>query len=125
MSQVLWVGVGGFVGSICRFLLIEMIRGWTNGAAFPYWTLAVNVIGCLIIGILSRLAETNALFTPDVRAFVFVGVLGGFTTFSTFSSETMALVRAGDLMSACVNTAAHLLLGFGAVWLGRLLASGG
>lgn len=94
----------------------------TGSAAFPFGTLAVNTLGCLVIGFLSQLAETRGVFTPETRALVFVGVLGGFTTFSTFSNETWNLLRGNQIFPALTNIGAHLLLGLGAVWLGRTLA---
>jgi CrcB protein len=90
---------------------------------FPYGTLAVNVLGCLVIGALSALAENRGVFTAEARLFVFVGILGGFTTFSTFSNETMNFLREGDTLRAVVNMAAQLFLGLGAVWLGRSIVT--
>ncbi|PYV41862.1 MAG: hypothetical protein DMG06_15795 [Acidobacteria bacterium] len=77
---------------------------------------------CLVIGFLSQLAEARGVFMAESRAFVFIGVLGGFTTFSTFSNETMNLLRDGERLLAVVNIAAHLVPGLIAVWLGRVLA---
>jgi CrcB protein len=79
-------------------------------------------LGCLAIGFLSQLADARGVFTPETRALVFVGVLGGFTTFSTFSNESLNLLRGNEVFPALANIAAHLLLGLGAVWLGRALA---
>jgi CrcB protein len=86
---------------------------------FPYGTLAVNnVIGCFVIDALSALAENRGVLTTEAHLFVFVGILGGFTTFSTFGNETMNFLREGDNLRAVGNVAAQLILGLGAVWLG-------
>jgi CrcB protein len=122
MGKLLLVGAGGFIGSVLRYLASGYVQQWTQTASFPYGTLAVNVLGCLVIGFLSQLAETRGVFTPETRALVFVGVLGGFTTFSTFSNESLNLLRGNEVFPALANIAAHLLLGLGAVWLGRALA---
>jgi len=122
VDKLLLVGAGGFIGSILRYLASGYVQQWTQTASLPYGTLAVNVLGCLVIGFLSQLAETRGVFTPETRALVFVGVLGGFTTFSTFSNETLNLLRDNQLFSALMNLSAHILLGLGAVWLGRALA---
>ena len=90
-------------------------------AVFPYGTLAVNVFGCLAIGLLVGLLESRQLLGPELRGFVLIGVLGGFTTFSTFGYETFALAHAGDLARASANVGAHILLGLPAVWLGYSL----
>ena len=122
MGKVLLVGVGGFIGSILRYVLSGLVQQWTRSADFPYGTLAVNLTGCLIIGLLSQLAETRGIFTAEARVFVFIGLSGGFTTFSSFGNETMNLWRDGESFFALANLAAHLTFGLGAVWLGRVLA---
>lgn len=122
MGKILLVGLGGFMGSILRYLMSGYVQQWMKSVDFPYGTLAVNLIGCLVIGFLSQLAEARGVFMAESRAFVFIGVLGGFTTFSTFSNETMNLLRDGERLLAVVNIAAHLVPGLIAVWLGRVLA---
>lgn len=119
MVKLFLVGAGGFSGSALRYLLSGFIQQLTKSAVFPYGTLAVNLVGCFIIGFLSQLAETRGVFTPETRALVFVGFLGGFTTFSTFGSESLNLLRAGENTYALLNAALHLVFGLGAVWLGR------
>lgn len=122
MTKLLVVGAGGFLGSILRYLLSGYVQQWSKSIDFPYGTLAVNVIGCLIIGLLSQLAESRGVFTVETRLLVFVGILGGFTTFSTFGNETINLFRDGQNPLGFANLAANLVLGLGAVWLGRILA---
>jgi CrcB protein len=122
MSKVFLVGIGGFIGSVLRYLTSGYVQQITRSVQFPYGTLAVNLIGCFIIGFLSHLADARGVFTVESRALIFVGVLGGFTTFSTFGNETLNFLRAGENFSALVNVGAHIGLGLGAVWLGRNVA---
>jgi CrcB protein len=122
LEKILFVGIGGFIGSVLRYAVSGYAQNWTRSVDFPYGTLTVNVVGCLMIGFLSQLAEARGVFSAESRAFIFVGVLGGFTTFSTFGNETMNLWRAGEIFAALANIAAHVVCGLGAVWLGRALA---
>lgn len=122
MIKLLLIGTGGFIGSILRYLLSGAAQSFSQSIAFPYGTLSVNILGCLWIGVLSELAENRGLLSPDVRAFLIVGILGGFTTFSAFGNETMALIRNGEPALALMNVGAHVVLGLGAVWLGYTLA---
>lgn len=122
MDKILLVGVGGFIGSILRYWVSGYVQQATNSVDFPYGTLVVNLAGCFFIGFLSQLADARGLFTPETRAFTFVGVLGGFTTFSTFGNESLNLLRAGQNNLALGNLSAHLAFGLGAVWLGRTVA---
>jgi fluoride exporter len=123
LERVLLVGIGGFVGSILRYWVSGYVQQVTQSVQFSYGTLAVNLIGCLVIGFLSELADSHGLFTTEMRALVFVGVLGGFTTFSTFGSETLNLLRDGENQLALANIGLQVILGLGAVWLGHVLAS--
>ena len=121
MGNAVWVGVGGFIGSVLRYFLSGLVQEWTGRDDFPVGTLAVNVLGCLVIGLLSQVAEARGAFSPETRAFVIIGILGGFTTYSSFGNETMNLWRDGQGFLAFLNIAAQLVLGLGAVWLGRIL----
>jgi CrcB protein len=120
MDKILLVGLGGFVGSVLRDLISGWIQDWT-GDRFPFGTLAVNVVGCVAIGLVYYLIEDRAALTPQYRALVVFGLLGGFTTFSSFGNETFILWRDGQTFWALVNIAAQLVLGLGAVWLGRVV----
>jgi len=123
LYRLFLVGAGGFLGSVLRYIVSGYVQQSSGSVGFPYGTLAVNVIGCFVIGALSALAENRGVFTTEARLFVFVGILGGFTTFSTFSNETMNFLREGDNLRALANVAAQLILGLGAVWLGRSLVT--
>ena len=118
MTKLLLVGAGGFLGSIARALLSNFVQQ-LSGCAFPLGTLAVNVIGCFVIGALSQFGETRDIFSAETRAFIFVGILGGFTTYSSFGNETINLWRSGALWLTFLNVAAQLLIGLGAVFVGR------
>jgi CrcB protein len=91
------------------------------GSDFPYGTLAVNILGSFLIGFLMSAFEDRFLVNPALRIFLTIGILGGFTTFSSFSYETMALIRDGSLAAGLGNIAASLLLCLGSTWLGLLL----
>lgn len=122
MLKALLVGAGGFIGSILRYAVNLSFQRWSDGLGFPFGTFIVNIIGCLIIGFLAQMAETGSGFTPEIKVFIFVGILGGFTTFSSFGKETMDLLAEGKMALAICSVSGHLILGFGAVWLGRMLA---
>jgi CrcB protein len=122
VGKLFLAGIGGFIGSSLRYAVTGYVQTWSRSIDFPYGTLAVNLIGCFLIGFLSQLAESRGVLTAESRTFVFIGILGGFTTFSAFGNETMNLWREGENLLATANIAAHLLLGLGAVWASRALA---
>ena len=122
MGKLFLAGLGGFIGSSLRYAMTGYVQLWSRSIDFPYGTLAVNLIGCFFIGFLSQLGETRGVFTGESRTFVFIGILGGFTTFSAFGNETMNLWREGESLLAMTNIAAHIILGLGAVWVSRALA---
>ena len=107
------IGGGGFFGAILRYL----VGGWVQNLfarPWPYGTFAVNILGCFTIGFVWGLVENRELLAPSVRLFLLTGVLGGFTTFSTFSLETFNLVRQGDWLGAGLNAGVSVLAGFAA-----------
>ena len=116
---VLWVALGGALGSVARFAISGAAVRWL-GAGFPYGTLFVNVTGSFTIGLLAALAAADGrpAMGADARAFLLVGVLGGFTTFSSFSLETLNLARSGALGPAILNVGGSVVLCLGAVALG-------
>ncbi len=118
MTKLLVIGLGGFLGAIARY----GASGWVQaraGADFPAGTLAVNAIGCLLLGVLMTLVETRQVFGPETRNFLAIGILGSFTTFSTFGYETLELARVGAFRLAGLNIAGNVALGLTAVWIGR------
>jgi len=122
MIRIVLVGVGSFVGGVLRYGLSTWVHRVLDNPWFPYGTLAVNVLGCLVIGFLAGLAETRTAFTSEVRLFLFVGILGGFTTFSSFALETFSLARDTQNVAALMNIGLQLILGLLAVWIGNVLA---
>ena len=121
MNQVMAVAIGGALGSVLRYGLSNWVHSFV-GRGFPYGTLAVNVLGCLAMGILFVLLVERMADSAMWRAGLLVGLLGGFTTFSAFSIETFNLIEQGDLAKAAGNMAASLVLCIGATWLGVTLA---
>ena len=124
LFKLLIIGTGGFVGSVFRFLISGFIQKVSSFITFPIGTLSVNLIGCFLFGFFIQLAEARNIFTGEAGMFVFVGVLGGFTTFSTFSNGSINLMRAGDNTSALISLSVHIIFGLGAIWLGRIIALG-
>ena len=118
LQNILIVGLGGFIGSAMRYLLNTGIYRLFDYPTFPIGILIVNVLGCLSIGFLSGLAESRELFTSELRLFIFIGFLGGFTTFSSFGYDTFGLVRDSQLGMAFLNVILHMIIGLGAVWVG-------
>jgi len=123
MKSILLVGLGGFIGSVARYKLGGLVLHLTAQERFPYSTFVVNVLGCLVIGLLAGLAERYELFGPGTRLFLFTGLLGGFTTFSAFGLDAMFLLRRGELWVAALYAGASVVLGIAAVWLGLKLIS--
>ena len=121
MSHFLAVGIGGCLGSIARYWLSGAVHRYLNDG-FPYGTLAVNVLGCLLLGCVIGLVEYRQLFGPNVRLFLTVGILGGFTTFSTFGYETFALLRDNQYGWHLRNVTANVVTGIVAVMAGWFLA---
>ncbi len=109
MGQLLVVGIGGAFGSILRFVMTQIINQWT-GIKFPYGTLCVNILGCLLIGFLSVIFMERLAVSSIWRAAILIGFLGGFTTFSSFSLETFNLLEQGFWSSAVLNATLSLIL---------------
>jgi len=122
MTNLLWVGCGGFIGSICRYSLNGLIQRFLTQPWLPYGTLVINLLGCFLIGLLSGLSEMRQFLSPEFRLMVFIGLLGGFTTFSTFGYESYGLAKNGDFSATLFNIAIHVIFGLFAVWLGDYIA---
>ena len=117
MRMILAVGCAGFFGAIARYLL----SGWVYRAlpmSFPAGTLLVNVTGSLLLGAVFELSTTRAVLSPEMRTVIGVGFLGALTTFSTFSLETVTLLKEGSLMLAAANILFNVVLCIAAVWVG-------
>lgn len=121
-TMLLAVAAGGALGSMGRYAMMSGLGAWFGPAtAFPYGTLAVNLLGSLVMGML---VEASALIwspSPELRAFLAIGVLGGFTTFSTFSLDVVVLLKSGNHMAAFVYVATSFVLGVAALFAGMAL----
>lgn len=101
MKQLLLVGFGGFIGSIARFLVSKLNISW-QFMSIPMGTLTVNVVGSFIIGLLVAISAKSEMFSSDLRLFLMVGFCGGFTTFSSFTNENLALMQNGQILNSAL-----------------------
>jgi fluoride exporter len=118
MLNLLIAGAGGFLGTIMRYLLNNLIYKTLDYPLYPYGTLTINISGCFFIGFIASLAESRLSLSPEVRIFIQIGILGGFTTFSTFGYETFNLLRDGQFILGIGNIFLQVFIGLIAVWLG-------
>ena len=121
MNRALLVAVGGMVGSLARYWIAGAVQE-VGGSAFPYGTLVVNLAGSLIIGVVINLSLERGVISPETRLLLATGFCGGFTTMSTFSYETLALIADGETLRALANVGGSVVGSVGAVWLGLALA---
>ncbi len=122
MAKLLIVGLGGFLGSVVRYSL----SGWVHKIfehPYPYGTFAVNIVGCLLIGFLAGFAESRHYIGHDIRLFLLVGFLGGFTTFSALCNETFLLLGEGQMLAAIFNVGLSVIFGLTAVFGGYYVSS--
>jgi CrcB protein len=125
MNLTLWkilaIGGGGFIGAVARYLLSTSIQQSVKPEQFPIGIFLVNILGCFLIGLLAGLFELKALMNVELRLFVFVGLLGGFTTFSTYINDTYLLGKDGEFIAALLNVGGQVIVGLLFVWLGYQL----
>jgi len=122
LTKVLLVVTGGAIGTGCRYGLSAFVYSIVAKPAFPYATFIINISGSFIIGVLAELFETSVVVSPNVRAALLIGVLGGYTTSSSFSFEILALLRDGAVLRALAYAFGSVFLGLTAVWAGVRLA---
>ncbi|MEI6321848.1 MAG: fluoride efflux transporter CrcB [bacterium] len=118
----LLAGLGGAIGSIGRVMMSNIVSRWI-GEDFPFGTIVVNVTGALLMGLLAGYSVTDPgklIFSPPARTFLMIGVLGGYTTFSSFSLQTFLLLEQGNIIGAFLNVLLSVLLCVAAVWVGFL-----
>jgi fluoride exporter len=124
MSKFILLAIGGITGTIARYAL-EGSAFKALGTGFPYGTLAVNIIGCFIIGFLAAISESKFLLGPNLRLLLMVGFCGAFTTFSTLILETSNLIKDGETIRALINVLLSVIVGFivfrVGVWVGEML----
>ncbi len=120
MTSVLLIAAGGAIGSVGRYFVAGAFERWLSaavGIGFPYGTLAVNVIGSAVLGLVVGLFTSLFESTPEIRLFLVVGVLGGFTTFSAFSLDCVALFERGEIGRGVLYIGASVVLSAGALYL--------
>ena len=120
MPRLLLVGLGGFVGTVVRYWLSGVIAR-RYGETFPWGTLAVNALGCFLAGLLFYFLFDRFLTSPTARSVVFIGLLGGFTTFSSYGMQTFTLIRDGEVSLALLNILVSNIVCLFLVWLGYTL----
>jgi CrcB protein len=118
--NLLLVGLGGLIGSVARYLVAVLFAGQFS-SSFPFATLTVNIVGCFLIGILFALSDRGNILSPEWRVLLSTGFCGGFTTFSTFSYESIKLMQDGEFLYLGLNVVLSVAFGFAATYLGILL----
>ncbi len=123
VQKLFYVGMGGFIGSVFRYL-IAVYAPKLLGNQLPYGTLLVNAAGAVFIGLIMELGLclSSDLISSDLKLFLTTGIMGGFTTFSTFSYETVSLLSAGKYRTGLVNIVLNLTFGLGGIVFGKMLA---
>lgn len=120
--NLLLIAIGGAVGSVARYLFsTALLRA--SGSLFPVGTFAVNVVGCFVFGAIAGAAEQRVQVAPELRLFLLVGVLGGFTTFSSYAFESFALIRDGQFAAAAVNVVGQVVAGLVGLWAGYVITN--
>jgi fluoride exporter len=119
---LLAIAAGGAVGAVARYTFAALVYRVVP-TLFPVGTFAVNVAGCLVFGLLAGLAEQRFAFGPVARSFLLVGVLGAFTTFSTFAFESVELVRDGQFLWALLNVGGQVVAGLAGIWVGYVVTN--
>ena len=119
MITYLWIALGSALGGVARYACSSLVATWF-GQTFPWGTILVNVVGSFIIGFFATLTgpDGRVLVPGDIRQFVMVGICGGYTTFSSFSLQTMTLAQDGEFMRAGMNVGYSVVLCLVSVWLG-------
>ena len=123
MKELLLVGTGGFFGSVLRYLAGAAFLRTFPDARFPWATFAVNISGCLAIGVIASILERTGSYNSELRLLLVTGVLGGFTTFSAFGLETLHLLRGQHIGLGVFNAVSSVALGVFAVWVGFKLGA--
>ncbi|MBN1597802.1 MAG: fluoride efflux transporter CrcB [Bacteroidales bacterium] len=122
IKSILLIGTGGFIGSVARYF-VSKLNLHIDFFAIPVGTLTVNVIGSFIIGLLTGISDKSTILPVDLRMLLMVGVCGGFTTFSTFSSENLMLMHNGQFLSVFLYSGLSIFLGFLAVYMGYVISN--
>ena len=117
MNKIILIGLGGLIGTLLRYGLSGLVAR-NYGETFPWGTMVVNILGCFLAGAMFNLTQERFLVNPTVRTVILIGLLGGFTTFSSFGLQTFTLLRDGEFSLAILNVAVSNVLGLLMVWAG-------
>lgn len=120
VKSIMIVGLGGFIGTVARFLISRYFQ-LNVASVFPWSTFIVNIVGCLLIGLIYGISEKGEFLSPEIRLFLTVGICGGFTTFSTFSNDSFLLIRELEWMRFALYTSLSIFIGLMAVYIGRFI----
>jgi CrcB protein len=120
--NIFLIAIGGALGSVARYLLSTFVLRAT-GTLFPLGTFVVNVIGCLVFGAIAGAASQRVQLAPAMRLFLLTGILGGFTTFSSYAFESFTLVRDGQFLWASLNVAGQVIAGLAGMWAGYVITN--
>ena len=120
VKSIMIVGLGGFIGTVARFLISRYFQ-LNVSSVFPWSTFIVNIVGCLLIGLIYGISEKGEFLSPEIRLFLTVGICGGFTTFSTFSNDSFLLIRELEWMRFALYTSLSIFIGLMAVYVGRFI----
>ena len=120
LKSILIVGFGGFIGTVGRFLISRYFQ-FNVTSVFPWSTFIINMVGCLLIGLIYGISEKGDVLSPTIRLFLTVGICGGFTTFSTFSNDSFLLMRDQEWVRFALYTSLSVFMGLMAVYLGRFI----
>ena len=120
--NLLLIAIGGALGSVARFLFSTFVLR-ASGSLFPLGTFAVNLAGCIGFGAIAGAAEQRLPLAPGLRAFLLIGVLGGFTTFSSYAFESFSLLRDGQFLAASVNIVGQVVAGLAGLWAGYVITN--
>jgi CrcB protein len=118
--NLLLIAIGGALGSVARHVLATLVLR-ASGTLFPLGTFIVNLVGCVAFGAIAGAAQQRFALTPEARAFLLVGVLGGFTTFSSYAFESVGLLRDGQFFAAAVNIVGQVVAGLAGLWSASVL----
>lgn len=120
LKNVLIIGMGGFIGTISRYLSTVYVHKWIS-ISFPLGTFLVNILGCFLIGLFYGISEKSEFLTNEWRLFLTIGFCGGFTTFSTFANDNLMMVKDQQFLYMALYTVGSVALGLLMVYLGQLL----
>lgn len=120
--NLLLIASGGALGSVLRHLLSVLVLR-ASGSLFPSGTFVVNLVGCIAFGVIIGAAQQRFVLTPDVRAFLLIGLLGGFTTFSSYAYESFALMQDGQFLTGGINIVGQVVAGLVGLWAGYVITN--